>query len=90
MDTLKHLKNDVMEISKGNECGLNLADFNDLRVGDVIEQLAIGAVDAALVVRAARCEVAAREAVAEARGEACGGLPSAQWRPCGWASLLRS
>ncbi|KAI0636794.1 initiation factor 2 [Trametes polyzona] len=37
LDTLKHLKNDVMEISKGNECGLNLADFNDLRVGDVIE-----------------------------------------------------
>ena len=37
MDTLKHLKNDVMEISKGNECGLNLADFNDLRAGDVIQ-----------------------------------------------------
>ncbi|KAI0831491.1 initiation factor 2 [Trametes gibbosa] len=37
LDTLKQHKVDVMEISKGNECGLNLADFNDLRVGDTIE-----------------------------------------------------
>ncbi|OSD08681.1 initiation factor 2 [Trametes coccinea BRFM310] len=37
LETLKQHKNDVMEISKGNECGLNLADFNDLRVGDVVE-----------------------------------------------------
>lgn len=26
-----------MELAKGNECGLNLADFNDLRVGDIVE-----------------------------------------------------
>ncbi|CDO72883.1 hypothetical protein BN946_scf185002.g68 [Trametes cinnabarina] len=37
LETLKQHKNDVMEIGKGNECGLNLADFNDLRVGDVVE-----------------------------------------------------
>ena len=27
----------MTEVSKGIECGLNLADFNDLRVGDVVE-----------------------------------------------------
>ena len=27
----------MAEIGKGNECGLNLAGFNDLRVGDTIE-----------------------------------------------------
>ncbi|EIW60058.1 initiation factor 2 [Trametes versicolor FP-101664 SS1] len=37
LDTLKQHKNDVMELAKGNECGLNLADFNDLRVGDIVE-----------------------------------------------------
>ncbi|KAI9065099.1 initiation factor 2 [Trametes sanguinea] len=37
LETLKQHKSDVMEIGKGNECGLNLADFNDLRVGDVVE-----------------------------------------------------
>ncbi|KAI8998476.1 hypothetical protein BD414DRAFT_475182 [Trametes punicea] len=37
LETLKQHKNDVMEIGNGNECGLNLAEFNDLRVGDTIE-----------------------------------------------------
>ncbi|KAH9901628.1 hypothetical protein C8Q73DRAFT_252680 [Cubamyces lactineus] len=37
LETLRQHKNDVMEIGKGSECGLNLADFNDLRVGDTIE-----------------------------------------------------
>ncbi|KAI0332101.1 initiation factor 2 [Cubamyces sp. BRFM 1775] len=37
LETLRQHKNDVMEIGKGSECGLNLADFNDLREGDIIE-----------------------------------------------------
>ncbi|KAI0647229.1 initiation factor 2 [Trametes meyenii] len=37
LETLKQHKNDMMEVGKGSECGLNLAEFNDLRVGDVIE-----------------------------------------------------
>ncbi|KAI0372835.1 initiation factor 2 [Pilatotrama ljubarskyi] len=37
LETLRQHKNDVMELGKGSECGLNLADFNDLRVGDIVE-----------------------------------------------------
>ncbi|KAI0362312.1 initiation factor 2 [Trametes cingulata] len=37
LETLRQHKNDVMEIGKGIEGGLNLADFNDLRVGDIVE-----------------------------------------------------
>ncbi|KAH9945968.1 initiation factor 2 [Epithele typhae] len=37
LDTLRQLKDDVLEVGKGNDCGLNLADFNDLHVGDVVE-----------------------------------------------------
>lgn len=27
----------MLEVSKGIECGLNLADYNDLRTGDIIQ-----------------------------------------------------
>ena len=37
LDTLKQHKDDVLEVSKGIECGLNLADYNDLRTGDIIQ-----------------------------------------------------
>ncbi|KAJ7090291.1 P-loop containing nucleoside triphosphate hydrolase protein [Mycena belliarum] len=36
-DTMRHFKKDVTEIRKGNECGLNLADFDDLQVDDIIQ-----------------------------------------------------
>ena len=37
IDTLKHVKKDVMEMGKGTECGIGFERFNDLKVGDVIE-----------------------------------------------------
>ncbi|RDX56577.1 initiation factor 2 [Polyporus arcularius HHB13444] len=37
LDTLKQHKKDMLEVSKGTECGLNIAGFNDLRVGDTIQ-----------------------------------------------------
>ncbi|EJF66017.1 initiation factor 2 [Dichomitus squalens LYAD-421 SS1] len=37
LDALKQHKKDVVEVGKGIECGMNLADFNDLRVGDIVE-----------------------------------------------------
>ncbi|PIL24155.1 hypothetical protein GSI_13908 [Ganoderma sinense ZZ0214-1] len=37
LDTLKQHKKDMLEVARGTECGMNLAGFNDLRVGDVIE-----------------------------------------------------
>ncbi|MCE3280776.1 MAG: infB, partial [Bacteroidetes bacterium] len=30
-------KDDVKEVNKGFECGLNIEGFNDIKVGDIIE-----------------------------------------------------
>jgi translation initiation factor IF-2 len=35
--SLKRYKDDVKEAVSGQECGLNIENFNDLRVGDIIE-----------------------------------------------------
>ncbi|KAH6955070.1 hypothetical protein DER45DRAFT_571925 [Fusarium avenaceum] len=37
IDTLKHVKKDVMEMGKGTECGIGLEDFHDLQVDDQIQ-----------------------------------------------------
>jgi len=37
IESLKHEKDDVKEVSSGYECGLNIAHFNDIKVGDIIE-----------------------------------------------------
>jgi translation initiation factor IF-2 len=35
--SLKRFKEDVKEVVSGQECGLNIQNFNDLKVGDIIE-----------------------------------------------------
>lgn len=35
--SLKRFKDDVREVDSGYECGLNIANYNDIKVGDVIE-----------------------------------------------------
>jgi len=35
--SLKRFKDDVKEVSSGYECGLNIENFNDIKVGDIIE-----------------------------------------------------
>jgi translation initiation factor IF-2 len=35
--TLKRFKDDVREVDSGYECGLNIANYNDIKVGDIIE-----------------------------------------------------
>jgi translation initiation factor IF-2 len=37
LGSLKRFKDDVREVREGFECGLNVANFNDIKVGDVIE-----------------------------------------------------
>ncbi len=39
--SLKRFKDDVREVDSGYECGLNIANFNDLKVGDTIESFKI-------------------------------------------------
>jgi len=35
--SLRRFKDDVKEVTKGYECGVGLENFNDIKVGDVIE-----------------------------------------------------
>ena len=35
--SLKRFKEDVKEVAKGYECGLNIDKYNDIKVGDIIE-----------------------------------------------------
>jgi translation initiation factor IF-2 len=37
LGSLKRFKDDVKEVAKGYECGLNIAKYNDIKVGDTIE-----------------------------------------------------
>ena len=35
--SLKRFKDDVKEVVSGQDCGLHIKNFNDLKAGDVIE-----------------------------------------------------
>jgi len=37
LDSLKRFKDDVKEVSKGYDCGMQVKNYNDINVGDVIE-----------------------------------------------------
>jgi translation initiation factor IF-2 len=37
IDSLKRFKDDVKEVASGYECGLSIKNFNDIKVGDVVE-----------------------------------------------------
>ncbi|HCK06087.1 MAG TPA: translation initiation factor IF-2 [Flavobacteriaceae bacterium] len=37
LDSLKRFKDDVKEVSKGYDCGLQIKNYNDINIGDVIE-----------------------------------------------------
>ena len=37
LSSLKRFKDDAKEVSKGYDCGLQVKNYNDIRIGDVIE-----------------------------------------------------
>jgi translation initiation factor IF-2 len=41
LGSLKRFKDDAKEVRQGFECGLNIANFNDIKVGDVVEAFAM-------------------------------------------------
>ena len=41
LGSLKRFKDDVKEVSTGMDCGLNIAGYNDIKVGDIIEAYTI-------------------------------------------------
>ncbi len=48
MGSLKRFKEDVKEVKNGMECGITIKNFNDLKLGDVIEAYVINEVKATL------------------------------------------
>jgi translation initiation factor IF-2 len=41
MASLKRLKDDVKEVQTGYECGILVENFNDVKIGDIIENYII-------------------------------------------------
>ena len=37
LGSLKRFKDDVKEVLTGYECGLNIANYNDIKIGDLVE-----------------------------------------------------
>jgi translation initiation factor IF-2 len=37
IDSLRRVKDDVREVRSGQECGIHLANYNDVKVGDRLE-----------------------------------------------------
>jgi translation initiation factor IF-2 len=37
MDNLRRFKEDVKEVASGYECGISLENYNDIKIGDIIE-----------------------------------------------------
>ena len=37
LGSLKRFKDDVKEVATGYECGLNITNYNDIKVGDLVE-----------------------------------------------------
>jgi translation initiation factor IF-2 len=35
--SLKRFKDDVKEVTKGYDCGLQIKDYNDIKIGDTLE-----------------------------------------------------
>ncbi len=41
ISSLRRFKDDVSEVKKDFECGIGLEDFNDVKIGDIIEAFEI-------------------------------------------------
>ena len=50
VSSLKRFKDDVSEVREGLECGIGIANFNDIKVGDVIESYTVEEVARTLAV----------------------------------------
>lgn len=48
IDTLKRFKDDVKEVQSGYECGILIENFNDIKVGDILENYIIEKIAAKL------------------------------------------
>jgi translation initiation factor IF-2 len=53
IDSLKRFKDDVKEVRESYECGISIENFNDIKVGDVIESYRVEEVARSLAQSAA-------------------------------------
>ena len=53
VDSLKRFKDDVREVREGYECGISIENFNDIKIGDVIESYRVEEVARSLAQSAA-------------------------------------
>jgi len=53
IDSLKRFKDDVREVREGYECGISIENFNDIKIGDVIESYRVEEVARSLAQSAA-------------------------------------
>ncbi|HMD31961.1 MAG TPA: translation initiation factor IF-2 [Candidatus Acidoferrales bacterium] len=52
VSSLRRFKDDASEVRTGFECGLGIANFNDVKVGDIVEFFTVEALEAAVATRA--------------------------------------
>jgi translation initiation factor IF-2 len=64
--SLRRFKDDVREVQAGYECGIGLEGFNDLKLGDVIENYVVEEVATTLEDASAQAAAAQRERAAAA------------------------
>ncbi|MHC4823117.1 MAG: translation initiation factor IF-2 [Planctomycetota bacterium] len=63
--SLRHFKDDVREVAAGNDCGIKIEGYEDIKVGDVVEAVEVIEVERTLEdIRAAAAEAAEAEAQA--------------------------
>jgi translation initiation factor IF-2 len=48
MSSLRRFKEDVKDVASGYECGIGLENYNDLKIGDIIEAFEIEKIAATL------------------------------------------
>jgi translation initiation factor IF-2 len=48
MGSLRRFKDDAKEVASGYECGIGIENFNDIKVGDVIEAFIMEEIAASL------------------------------------------
>jgi translation initiation factor IF-2 len=41
LSSLRRIKDDVKEVASGYECGIGLENYNDIKIGDIIEAFEI-------------------------------------------------
>ncbi len=46
--SLRRFKEDVPEVQQGFECGISIANFNDVKIGDIIEAFKLEELEAVL------------------------------------------